>query len=102
MSHVCCSISSTQSTGRLRLSKDWDGARAALQRAREEAQKVNDPDLLERAEMLATNVAQESGDCKGAKNQLERFLVDHPKSGLASQAKRALRAIESDKSAQCT
>jgi thiol-disulfide isomerase/thioredoxin len=52
----------------LRLSKDWEGARAALQRAREEAQKVNDPDLLERAEMLATNVAQESGDCKGAKD----------------------------------
>ena len=86
----------------LRLSKDWEGARAALQRAREEAQKVNDPDLLERAEMLATNVAQESGDCKGAKDRLERFLVEHPKSGLASEAKRALRAIESDKSAQCT
>ena len=86
----------------LRLSRDWEGAAAALKRAREEAQKVHDSDLLERTEMLATNVAQESGDCKGAKDRLERFLIEHPKSGLASQAKRALRAIETDKSAQCT
>jgi thioredoxin-related protein len=86
----------------LRLSKDWEGAAVALERARAEAQKIHDADLLERTEMLATNVAQESGDCKGAKDRLERFLIEHPKSGLASEAKRALRAIETDKSAQCT
>ena len=86
----------------LRLSKDWQGAAEALARARAEAQKVHDSDLLERAEMLAANVAQESGDCKGAKDGLQRFLLEHPKSGLASQAKRALHAIETDKSAQCT
>lgn len=86
----------------LRLSKDWKGASEALQRARTEAQRLNDGDLLERSELLAYNVAQESGDCKGAKDRLERFLVEHPQSGLASQAKRALRAIENDKSPQCT
>ncbi len=86
----------------LRLSKDWTGAAAALQKARAEAQRVHDSDLLERTEMLAFNVAQDSGDCKGAKDRLQRFLIEHPQSELASQAKRALHAIETDKSAQCT
>ncbi len=86
----------------LRLSRDWSGALGALERARQQARRVGDADLVERADLLAVNIAQESGDCKGAKDTLERFLQQHPESGLASQAKRALHELESDKSPQCT
>ena len=86
----------------LRLSKDFPGANAALARAVKEAERRNDADLLERSQMLAFTVAQDSGDCKGARQRLERFLADHPQSTMASQAKRALQAIANDKSAQCT
>ena len=84
----------------LRLAKDWDGAKAALSRATAEAERLHDADLLERSQMLAWNVAEDSGDCRGAKERVERFLREHPQSTLVGQAKRALSAL--DRSAQCT
>ncbi|MEO8504119.1 MAG: thioredoxin family protein [Acidobacteriota bacterium] len=84
----------------LRLAKDWDGAKTALNRATAEAERLHDADLLERSQMLAWNVAEDSGDCRGAKERVERFLRDHPQSTLVGRAKRALSEL--DKSAQCT
>lgn len=75
----------------LRLARDWEGAEESLAGARA---ATDDPRLEERLDLLAYQVAEDHGDCQGAKSSLERFLDAHPESRLHARMARALRDLE--------
>ena len=85
----------------LRLGRQFEEAGKELAALRAAAAMLRDQDLVERADLLAFNLADDRGNCKQAVTALEDFLRLHPKSGYSGQAAQTLVALRSDKAA-CT
>jgi thioredoxin-like negative regulator of GroEL len=85
----------------LRLARQWDAAQQELAAVRAAAALLRDRDLVERADLLAFNLADDRGDCRQAIAVLEDFLRVHPRSGYSGQAAQTLAALRTDKAA-CT
>lgn len=85
-----------------RLGGEYSEAESSMRRARSMAGSLEDPDLLERIDLLRFYIAHDSGDCREAVSSLERFLASYPRSGYRSQARRALAAIRNGKGMECT
>ena len=85
-----------------RLGGELSQAESSMRRARSLAGTVEDPELLERIDLLRFYIAHDSGDCREAMASLERFLDRYPRSGYRSQARRTLTAIRSGKGMECT
>lgn len=81
-----------------RLARDYEAARAATQRARE---LVFDRDLAEKLDLLAYRIAQDEGDCQGAKSTLRAFLDRNPESKMRRQIARKLQALEQGHDGLC-
>ncbi len=85
-----------------RLEGEISQAESSMRRARSLAGGLDDPELLERLDLLRYYIAHDNGDCREAIASLERFLSSHPKSGYRSQARRTLTAIRAGKGMECT
>ena len=85
-----------------RLGGDYSRAESNAQRARQMADPLEEPKLIEQLDLLYFYIAHDSGDCSGAVASLERFLLSHPQSGYRSQARRALGAIRRGEEMECT
>lgn len=85
----------------LRLGRQFEEAGKELATLRAAAALLRDQDLIERADLLAFNLADDRGNCQQAVSALEDFLRLHPKSGYSGQAAQTLAALRSDKAA-CT
>ena len=85
-----------------RLAGRYGRAESSLARALEITGAGDDPELVERADLLRFHIAHDSGDCGAAVASLERFIASHPGSGSLSQARRTLAAIRRGDDMQCT
>ncbi len=85
-----------------RLAGRYGRAESSLARALEISGAVDDPELIERADLLRFHIARDSGDCGAAVASLERFIASHPGSGSAPSARRTLDAIRRGDDMECT
>ena len=85
-----------------RLGGEYSQAESSMRRARSLAGSLEEPELLERIDLLRFYIAHDSGDCREAVASLERFLDRYPRSGYRSQARRALTAIRNGQGMECT
>ena len=85
-----------------RLGGELSRAESSLRRAQSMAGGLEDPELLERLDLLRFYIAHDSGDCREAVASLESFLESYPQSGYRSQARRDLTAIRAGKGMECT
>ncbi len=85
----------------LRLGRQFEEAAKELAAVRSAAAKLADQELIERADLLAYNLADDRGNCQQAMVALEDFLRLHPKSGFRGQAAQTLATLRTDKAA-CT
>ena len=83
-----------------RLSKRFDDAAQALDRARQ-VEAIDDPTLVERLDLLSYQIAQDSGDCDAAKANLESFLRKHPLSSHRGEVERTLKALRKGDGTVC-
>lgn len=79
-----------------RLAALYDDAVRATAEARRLAEAAHAPVVSESVDLLSYQIAEESGDCKGAISSLEYFLKVHPKSSHRSQARQTLNALRKD------
>jgi len=79
-----------------RLAALYDDALRATAEAARIAEAAHATQVSENVDLLSYQIAEESGDCKGAISSLEHFLKVHPKSSQRSQARQALDALRKD------
>jgi len=79
-----------------RLAALYDDALQATARARRLAEAAHAAVVGENVDILSYQIAEESGDCRGAINSLEHFLKVHPKSSHRSRARQTLDALRKD------
>lgn len=78
-----------------RLAREFEPAERATAKARQLAEGQLAADTLgEKLDLLAYQIAQDAGDCQGAKTTLQRFLDSHPRSRAHRQLEGRLRALE--------
>jgi thiol-disulfide isomerase/thioredoxin len=85
----------------LRLQGDFEAARQSLHQARELARRQDDRQLLELTDFLTYQIAEDRGDCEGARDALETFVESHPASPFLRRAQRVLRLLEKGKGLAC-
>lgn len=85
-----------------RLAGELPKAAGAIEQARRLTKDFQDPELIERLDMLEYYVAHDRGDCDAAVASLETFLARHPRSDLRSQARLTLAALRRGEGMQCT
>jgi len=83
-----------------RLDERFEPAREALEPARKAALATGDARLVEQVDWLGFAIARDAHDCARAEGALGRLEKEHPKSSLASEARREWTSLKS--SAQCS
>lgn len=73
-----------------------------LERSRKLAAELGDRAILERADLLSFQLAQDRGDCGAAQASLEHFLAHYPDSAYTRQARRTLKQIQRSEGTECT
>lgn len=84
-----------------RLNGELERAESSFQQADRLAAGSDDRQLGEQLAMLRYYLAHDSGDCPEAVASLEKFLENHPRSGLRSQAKYTLAALRRGEGMEC-
>jgi len=84
-----------------RLDRRFELAEKTIEKARALAAKADEPAVFgEQLDLLNYYIAQDNGDCRGARSTLERFLEEHPKSELRQRLQRTLSELQHD--SKCT
>ncbi len=86
----------------LRMGRHYESANQTLELANTLAVRLEDNELMERIALLATQVAQDLGDCTRAMATLEHFVNSFPKSIHSHDARRTLQAIRKGEAMECT
>lgn len=84
-----------------RIDRRFELAEKTIEKARTLAAKAEDSATFgEQLDLLRYYIAQDNGDCRGARSTLERFLEAHPQSQLRVRLQKALTELRSD--SKCT
>ena len=84
-----------------RLDRRFDLAEKTIAKARALVSKADEPAVFgEQLDLLHYYIAQDNGDCRGAKNSLEQFLEAHPASQLRQRLQKTLNELRLD--SKCT
>lgn len=86
----------TMSSDAQRLAGDLSRAKKSAESAIDLARELEQPILVEQAELLKAQIAHESGDCVHAEESLVAFLRAHPKSPMRQQARTLLSSVRQD------
>jgi thiol-disulfide isomerase/thioredoxin len=73
-----------------------DAAKANALAQQAIAAHKDENELAEKIDLLPFYIAQDTGDCKGAVNSIERFLQAHPASGFEKQLRKKLDVLKSE------
>lgn len=84
-----------------RIDRRFDLAEKAIERTRTLLSHAEDSATLgEQLDLLRYYIAQDNGDCRGARSTLEQFLTAHPASELRPRLQKTLNELRLD--AKCT
>jgi len=83
-----------------RMDERFEPARAALGEVKKAAAASDDAQLVEQVDWLGFAIARDARDCARAEGALVRLEKEHPKSSLASEARREWTSLKS--SSQCS
>lgn len=84
-----------------RIDRRFDLAQDTIARARPLVPKADEPAVFgEQLDLLHYYIAQDNGDCRGARTSLEQFLQAHPASELRKRLQKTLNELRLD--SKCT
>lgn len=84
-----------------RIDRRFELAQATIAKARALVSKADEPAVFgEQLDLLHYYIAQDNGDCRGARSSLEQFLAAHPASELRKRLQKTLNELRLD--TKCT